>query len=117
MTTPLHELNCIRVKKTDQPATVEEIHEWIKELDDWKIGKVEGKDHLTKEFKFGNFMNALQFTNTVGEIAEKQDHHPVLTTEWGKVTVELWTHVIGGLHKNDFILAAKIDQAFNNGSG
>ncbi|MAT45299.1 MAG: 4a-hydroxytetrahydrobiopterin dehydratase [Anaerolineaceae bacterium] len=115
MTTSLYELNCTRVNKNDDPATVEQIREWIKELDAWKIGKVEGKDRLTKEFKFGNFMNALNFTNQVGELAEKQDHHPVIVTEWGKVTVTLWTHVIDGLHKNDFILAAKIDKIFNNG--
>ncbi len=115
MVTPLHELNCVRVHKNDEAATADEIREWMKDLHDWQIGKVEGKDRLTKQFKFGNFQNALAFTNQVGLLAEKQDHHPVLTTAWGKVTVELWTHVIAGLHKNDFILAAKIDQVFHNG--
>ena len=112
ISTPLHELNCVRVNKNDSAAEPDQIRSWITELNDWKIGKSDGNDRLTKEFKFGNFMNALTFTNKVGEIAEKQDHHPVLVTEWGKVTVTLWTHVIGGLHKNDFILAAKIDKLY-----
>ena len=61
-----------------------------------------------------NFREALAFTNQVGEIAEAQGHHPGLLTEWGKVTVTWWTHKINGLHKNDFIMAAKTDTAANN---
>jgi 4a-hydroxytetrahydrobiopterin dehydratase len=65
---------------------------------------------LERVFKFKNFAQALEFTNEVGAIAEEEDHHPLIVTEYGRVTVDWWTHVIGGLHKNDFVMAAKTDQ-------
>ncbi len=64
---------------------------------------------ITRVFKFKNFLEALDFTNKVGEIAESEGHHPEITTEWGKVTVQWWTHKIKGLHENDFGMAAKTD--------
>jgi len=60
-------------------------------------------------FRFSNFAEALSFTNRVGDLAEAEGHHPAILTEWGQVTVTLWTHAIRGLHRNDFIVAAKID--------
>lgn len=66
--------------------------------------------HLEKEFKFKDFKQALDFTNNVGRLAEEQNHHPDIYLAWGKVRVRIWTHKIGGLHENDFILAAHIDQ-------
>jgi 4a-hydroxytetrahydrobiopterin dehydratase len=66
--------------------------------------------HLEKSFRFTNFSEALAFTNRVGQLADQEDHHPAILTEWGKVTVTWWTHVIKGLHKNDFIMAAKTEQ-------
>jgi len=66
--------------------------------------------HLTKEFKFKNFAEALQFTNLVGAVAEHQGHHPDIALAWGKVGITLWTHAIGGLSENDFVLAAKIEK-------
>jgi 4a-hydroxytetrahydrobiopterin dehydratase len=65
---------------------------------------------LEKTFKFKNFKEALEFTNQVGQLAEEQQHHPDIYLAWGKVKIELWTHKIGGLHENDFILAAGIDR-------
>ena len=59
-------------------------------------------------------MEALEFTNRVGEMAEAEDHHPALLTEWGRVTVAWWTHVVGGLHKNDFVAAAKTDRLYTS---
>ncbi|HVR28570.1 MAG TPA: 4a-hydroxytetrahydrobiopterin dehydratase, partial [Thermoanaerobaculia bacterium] len=59
----------------------------------------------------------LDFTNKVGEIAEEEGHHPALLTEWGKVTVGWWTHKIKGLHRNDFIMAAKTDEAYSRRPG
>ena len=56
------------------------------------------------------FAQALAVTNRVGEQAEEEGHHPALLTEWGKVTVSWWTHKIGGLHQNDFIMAARTDE-------
>jgi len=65
---------------------------------------------LYKEFKFKNFKKTLKFVNKVGEIAEKEGHHPDIYFTWGKCTIELYTHSIKGLSENDFILAAKIDK-------
>ena len=72
--------------------------------------RVVGERELQKEFKFKNFAEALTFVNKVGEIAEQQGHHPDVFLAWGKVKITLWTHAIGGLSSNDFIMAAKIDE-------
>ncbi|MGH2412988.1 MAG: 4a-hydroxytetrahydrobiopterin dehydratase [Microcystaceae cyanobacterium] len=79
------------------------------QVPDWKLFKHEGEGRLERVYKFPNFKTALEFTNRVGDEAEKEGHHPALLTEWGKVTVTWWTHAISGLHKNDFIMAAKTD--------
>ncbi|KAE8211110.1 hypothetical protein CF327_g5101 [Tilletia walkeri] len=72
---------------------------------------------LERTYIFRNFRHALAFTNAVGEVAEREGHHPALLTEWGSVRVAWWTHVIGGLHRNDFIMAAKTDAAFADAEG
>ncbi len=76
---------------------------------DWSVVD---EHHLEKEFTFDDFRQALDFTNRIGEIAEQQNHHPALLTEWGKVTVSWWTHTVRGLHLNDFIMAAKTDDLY-----
>lgn len=65
--------------------------------------------HLRKTYRFKNFKDALAFTNRVGELAESIGHHPDILLAWGKVTLEIWTHKIGGLSESDFIFAAKCD--------
>jgi 4a-hydroxytetrahydrobiopterin dehydratase len=72
----------------------------------------DGIARITRAFPFKDFRAALAFTNQVGELAEREQHHPDLHLSWGKVVVESWTHKIKGLHLNDFILAAKIDELF-----
>ncbi len=67
--------------------------------------------HLEKEYAFKNFKEALTFTNAVGEIAEREDHHPDIYLAWGKVKLTIWTHKIDGLTESDFVLAAKADEA------
>lgn len=79
------------------------------QVSDWDVIEVEGIKRLQRVFKFKNFSEALNFTNQVGALAEAEDHHPAILTEWGKVTVTWWTHKIKGLHQNDFIMAAKTD--------
>src|SRR5438270_534579 len=74
--------------------------------DNWGI--IEGR-RLEKEYAFKNFREALDFTNRVGAVAEKEGHHPDIFLGWGKVKLNIWTHNIGGLSENDFILAAKAD--------
>ena len=68
---------------------------------------------IMRNFKFKNFKEALAFANSVGAIAEEEGHHPEITVGWGKVSVHLTTHAIGGLSENDFIVAAKVDQLQN----
>ncbi|AIC16053.1 putative pterin-4-alpha-carbinolamine dehydratase [Nitrososphaera viennensis EN76] len=87
-----------------------EIAELRPGVPDWELALVDGIKVLRRVYKFKNFAEALSFTNKVGALAEEQGHHPALLTEWGKVTVTWWTHAIGGLHKNDFIMAAKTDK-------
>jgi len=66
--------------------------------------------HISREFKFPDFQQALDFVNRVGAIAEEQGHHPDILLAWGRVEITLWTHKIDGLTESDFILAAKIDR-------
>ena len=93
-------------------ATPEEIDTFMAELPDWQVIQVDGVNRLRRTFKFKNFVEALSFTDAVGSIAEEQNHHPSIVTEWGKVTVTWWTHKIGGLHLNDFVMAARTDELF-----
>jgi 4a-hydroxytetrahydrobiopterin dehydratase len=72
----------------------------------WRV--VDGK-RLEREFRFKNFRQAMAFANAIAAVAEEQKHHPDLTVGWGRLGVTLFTHAIGGLHENDFILAARID--------
>ena len=74
---------------------------------DWKV--VEGH-HLEKLFKFKDFRQALDFTNRIGEIAEQVGHHPDIYLTWGKVKLNIFTHTVNGLTRNDFILAAKFEE-------
>jgi len=69
----------------------------------------DGIKRLERVFRFEDFAEAMAFTEKVAGIAESEGHHPALLTEWGRVTVTWWTHKIRGLHKNDFIMAAKTD--------
>lgn len=90
--------------------TPPEIAAFMDQLPGWEIAVVGGIQRLTRSFDFEDFKVALAFTNRVGAIAEADNHHPEILTEWGKVTVTWWTYTIKGLHVNDFILAAKTDQ-------
>lgn len=108
----LVELKCVPVRGGAPPSTEEEIIQYRKQVPDWKIVEQDGVPQLERVFKFKNFVQALAFTNRVGELAEEEDHHPALLTEWGRVTVKWWTHAVKGLHRNDFIAAAKTDQLY-----
>ncbi|MBA1445429.1 MAG: 4a-hydroxytetrahydrobiopterin dehydratase, partial [Gammaproteobacteria bacterium] len=81
-----------------------------KKIPDWNLEVRDGIMQLEKSFSFKNFVDAVAFTNRVGELAESEGHHPALLTEWGKVPVTWWSHKIKGLHRNDFIMSAKTDQ-------
>ena len=89
------------------PLNADEIQNFLKDLDDnWEV---KDNKQIERVFKFKDFKEALTFTNKVGDLAEEEGHHPGIDLSWGKVIVTLWTHKIKGLHFNDFILAAKID--------
>ncbi|MEZ5435691.1 MAG: 4a-hydroxytetrahydrobiopterin dehydratase [Pseudomonadales bacterium] len=99
--------------RADAPTvTDEELAQWMHEIPAWQPIVSDGILQLQRVFSFRNFAEALAFTQRVGEIAEAANHHPAILTEWGKVTVIWWSHKIRGLHRNDFILAARTDQVF-----
>ena len=91
-------------------VTAEEMDELKPQVPDWSVVERDGIQRLERVFRFPDFARALEFTNRVGRIAEEEGHHPALLTEWGRVTVTWWTHKIRGLHRNDFVMAAKTDQ-------
>ncbi|GGO72231.1 4a-hydroxytetrahydrobiopterin dehydratase [Bowmanella pacifica] len=96
--------------RADAPQVSEqELAELMRDIPDWVPQVRDGVMQLEREFKFKNFKLAWAFSNQVAELAEAEFHHPSILLEWGKVTVTWWTHAINGLHKNDFICAAKTD--------
>jgi 4a-hydroxytetrahydrobiopterin dehydratase len=101
---------CVACRADEPKLTDAEIDELMIQVPEWELKEIDNMPRLSKVFKFKNFAQALAFTNKVGAVAEQEDHHPLIITEWGKVTLQWWTHKIGGLHKNDFIMAAKSDE-------
>jgi 4a-hydroxytetrahydrobiopterin dehydratase len=110
--TNLAQFQCIPCRGGEPTLSDEEIARLKPEAPDWNVVESGEVLHLERAFKFKNFVQALEFTNRVAELAEEQGHHPALLTEWGKVTVTWWTHKIKGLHRNDFIMAAKTDKLY-----
>ena len=110
-------LRCVACRGGDPQATPEEIVEYHASVPDWQIVGVDGINRLQRQFKLKNFVEALEFANQIGSVAEEQDHHPLMVVEWGKVEIQWWTHVVKGLHKNDFIMASKTDEIFNQQDG
>ncbi len=91
-------------------VTKEEMSELKSQVPNWEIVETGGVPQLKRQFKFDDFKGALDFTDRVGQAAEEEGHHPEIVTEYGATTVKWWTHAISGLHKNDFIMAAKTDE-------
>ncbi len=110
----LTELKCTACHRDAPKVTQEEITELHPQVSEWELVERDEIKRLERLFKFEDFAQALAFTNKVGELAEEEGHHPALLTEWGKVTVTWWTHKIKGLHRNDFIMAAKTDQFYES---
>ncbi len=106
----LSEMKCTACRGDEPTLTNAEVAELGPQVPEWEVVQREGIKRLERVFRFRNFARALAFTNRVGEQAEEEGHHPALLTEWGKVTVTWWTHKIGGLHRNDFIMAARTDE-------
>jgi 4a-hydroxytetrahydrobiopterin dehydratase len=100
---------CVACRRDSPRVTAAEIAELGAQVPHWHLLERDGIPRLERVFPFPSFAEALAFTNRVGALAEEEGHHPALLTEWGKVTVTWWTHKIRGLHRNDFIMAAKTD--------
>lgn len=110
----LLEKKCVPCEGGILPFDISEIHKYQKKVDDWDVIKNKKLIYfLEKNFKFKNFLESQNFVIKVGEISEKENHHPDITFGWGYVKIEITTHAIEGLSENDFILAAKIDQILN----
>ena len=105
---------CVPCEGGVLPFDISEIHKYQKKVDGWELKKNE-KDvfFLEKKFIFKNFISSQNFVNKIGEISEKENHHPDISFGWGYAKIIVTTHSIEGLSENDFILAAKIDQIAN----
>jgi len=114
MTIDLASRSCVPCRGGVPPLTRAEIEPLLDQLGaGWAVVD---DHHLSKTYKFSNFLEALAFTNRVGAIAEEQGHHPDIELAWGRVGLTIWTHAIDGLTESDFILAAKAEKASRSGS-
>ncbi|HJV29345.1 MAG TPA: 4a-hydroxytetrahydrobiopterin dehydratase [Gaiellaceae bacterium] len=109
MTDVLTEERCVACRRDAPTVSDAEIAALLPQIPDWELLELDGVKRLRRVFSFDDFAQALDFTRTVGALAEEEGHHPALLTEWGRTTVSWWTHKIKGLHRNDFIMAAKTD--------
>ncbi|WP_041463965.1 4a-hydroxytetrahydrobiopterin dehydratase [Pelodictyon luteolum] len=108
----LNKTKCVSCSEGLPPLAERESEELLKEIPEWVIVSEDGVSRLVRTFTFENFREAMAFAGSVGELAESEQHHPKLVTEWGKVRVEWWTHAVHGLHMNDFVMAARTDELF-----
>lgn len=99
---------CQPCRGDSQPVPASAYAELLAQLPGWQI-VADGVPQLVKNYKFNNYQQCLDFAMAIGQLAEQQDHHPELVIRWGEVRVSWWTHIINGLHLNDFILAARTE--------
>ena len=105
---------CGACRKGAPVVTSAEIEQFMPQLHrDWQIVQREGIPRLERVLHLKNFVQAMELASKIGLIAEEQGHHPALLVEWGLLTITWWTHAIGNLHRNDFIMAAKTDRLAN----
>jgi len=99
--------HCVPCEGGVPPMTKEEAEKYLKKIKGWELAG----NKIEKDLKFRNFKQAMAFINKIAELAEEEGHHPdILVYSWNKVKLVTYTHAIGGLSENDFILAAKIDR-------
>lgn len=108
---------CVPCRGGDPSLTEAEIADLMSHVPQWQTVTQDNILRLQRVFKFKNYAQAVDFTNKIAAIAEEEGHHPLIVLEWGKVTVQWWTHVVKGLHRNDFIMAAKTDELFDRSDG
>lgn len=110
----LGEQSCEACRADAPQVSSEEQDVLLRELPDWNIIDVDGVSQLQRVFRFRNFVQAQAFVNQVADLAEEEGHHPAILLEYGRVTVRWWTHKIHGLHRNDFIMAARTDSLYES---
>ena len=110
--TLLAQERCTACRRDSPSVTPDEITALYPQTPEWELRIADSIPKLDRTFRFKDFATALEFTNRVGELAEEEGHHPLLTTEWGRVRVAWWTHKIRNLHRNDFVMAAKTDEIY-----
>jgi 4a-hydroxytetrahydrobiopterin dehydratase len=98
---------CVPCEGGAMPLSRKEAEKLLEQVEGWTLDDKGIK--ISKEYKFKDFMGAINFINRVAEVAELDNHHPDIHLYYSKVILELWTHAIGGLSENDFIVAAKAD--------
>ncbi len=103
---------CVPCRGGAPSLTGEQAQQLLPALPGW--GLAENATRLVRRFEFGDFVEAIKFVNRVAEVAEREGHHPDIAIHWNKVDLTLWTHKIGGLHENDFILAAKVNRLLDD---
>ena len=103
---------CVPCRGGEPSLTQVEVADLLLQVPQWQAVTHENIMRLQRVFKFKNYAQAVEFTNKLAAIAEEEDHHPLIVLEWGRVTVQWWTHVVKGLHRNDFVMAAKTDEVF-----
>ena len=108
---------CVACRRDSPRVTQEEIAELSPHVSDWQLTENDGIKRLQRGFRFRDFAGALAFARDVAEAAEEEGHHPRIVLEWGRVGVDWWTHKIRGLHRNDFIMAAKTDEIYHEHGG
>jgi 4a-hydroxytetrahydrobiopterin dehydratase len=111
----LVEQKCVPCRGGEPALGPGQIKEYLPEVPDWALVKRDAVDTLERTYRFRDFAGALAFTARVGAEAEAEGHHPSILTEWGRVKVTWWTHKIKGLHRNDFIMAARTDRLYPGG--
>ena len=92
------------------PLEDQKIKQLILQVNSWELKEESGHKQIVKDFKFKNFIEAMSFVNKVADVAQREGHHPNITIKYNRVKITNYTHAIKGLHDNDFILAAKIDE-------
>lgn len=101
-------MQCVPCRGGVPPLDHDEVARYLVDLDgEWRVVE---DHHIEKEYRFRNFLEALDFTNRVGELAEAVGHHPDIELGWGRVKLTVFTHKIDGLHESDFVFAAKADR-------
>ncbi len=110
MTVNLADQSCTSCSSKTPPLDDSQCQLLLTQLTGWEIAEQQGIKQLKRAIKAKDFQQALELANSIGALAETENHHPQLSVEWGCLTVIWWTHSISGLHNNDFILAAKTDQ-------